>query len=175
MNKKDYKGKIDDMINEGIQQGKYKETDGSILKELESFQSFLYKNFKNSLHYRQLLPSSHQPARFFATAKTQKFENTDDITVDNLKFRPIINHTRSCYYKAGKVIAEYLKPLAKNELVITNTQQFPSMFNNVPLSRDEEDVSYDVESLFTNIPIKETIDFICDEICNRKKVRPICK
>ena len=29
---------------------------------------------------------------------------------------------------------------------------------------DEEDVSYDVESLFTNIPINETIDFICDEI-----------
>ena len=73
------------------------------------------------------------------------------------------------------MIAKYLKPLTKNELVTTNTQQFPSMLNNVPLSVDEEDVSYDVESLFTNIPIKETIDFICDEICNRKKVRPICK
>ena len=35
INKKDYNRKIDDMINEGIQQGKYKETDDNILKELE--------------------------------------------------------------------------------------------------------------------------------------------
>ena len=73
------------------------------------------------------------------------------------------------------MIAKYLKPLTKNELVTTNTQQFPSLLNNVPLSDGEEDVSYDVESLFTNIPIKETIDYICDEIYNRKKLKPICK
>ena len=35
MNEKDYNRKIDDMINEGIQQGKYKETDDNTLKELE--------------------------------------------------------------------------------------------------------------------------------------------
>ena len=73
------------------------------------------------------------------------------------------------------MIAEYLKPLTKIEFVITNTQQFPSILNNVPLSKDEEDVRYDVESLFTNIPIKETIEFICDEIYNREKLKPICK
>ena len=33
MNKKDYNRKIDDLINEGIQQGKYEETDDNILKE----------------------------------------------------------------------------------------------------------------------------------------------
>ena len=40
---------------------------------------------------------------------------------------------------------------------------------------DQEDVSYDVESLFTNIPINETTDFICDEIYIHKKLQPICK
>ena len=49
------------------------------------------------------------------------------VTIDNLKLRPIIDQTRT-------VIAEYLKPLTKIELVRTNTQQFPSMLNNVPLS-----------------------------------------
>ena len=67
------------------------------------------------------------------------------------------------------MIGEYLKPLTKNELVITNIQQFPLMLSNVPLSEDEKDVSYNVESLFRNILIKETIDFICDEIYNGKK------
>ena len=52
MNRKDYSKKIDDMINDGMQQGKYKGTDDNILKELESFQSFFYRHFKNSLHFR---------------------------------------------------------------------------------------------------------------------------
>ena len=58
---------------------------------------------------------------------------------------------------------------------MTNIQKSPSMLNNVPSPEDEEDISYDVESLFTNISIKETIGFICDEIYNRKKLKPICK
>ena len=49
------------------------------------------------------------------------------------------------------------------------------MLKNAPLSKDEEDVSYDVESLFTNIPMKETNDFICDKFYNLKKVKPVCK
>ena len=49
------------------------------------------------------------------------------------------------------------------------------MLSNLPpLIEDEEDVSYDVESLFTNIPIKETIDYIIEQIYTYKKLKPIC-
>ena len=40
---------------------------------------------------------------------------------------------------------------------------------------DEEDVSYDVESLFTSIPVDETIEYILDEIYDKKKLKPFCK
>ena len=36
-------------------------------------------------------PVSNQPGRFFATAKTHKFTLLNDITVENLKLRPIID------------------------------------------------------------------------------------
>ena len=121
-----------------------------------------------------MLPS-HQPARCFTSAKTHKFDNLSDINVTNLKLRPIIHQTGTCYYKTGNVIWKYLKPSTKNEFVINNTQDFPAILNNVPISEDEKDVSYDVESLFTNIPIKDTIDFICEEIHVHKKLEPICK
>ena len=38
---------------------------------------------------------------------------------------------------------------------------------------DEEDVSYDGESLFANIPINETINYILDQIYNKKKLKRI--
>ena len=63
------------MINDGIQHEKYKETDDNILKKVESFQAFFYQHFKNPTYQRQMLPASYQPACFFVTAKTHKFEN----------------------------------------------------------------------------------------------------
>ena len=111
----------------------------------------------------------------FLLQQSSQIRKINDITIDNLKLRPIRDQIGTCYYQTGKVIAEYSKPLTKNELVITNTQQFPSMLNNLPFSEGEEDVSYDVDLLFTSIPVKETIDFIGNEIYNRKKLKTICK
>ena len=48
------------------------------------------------------------------------------------------------------------------------------MKNLPPLESDEQYVSYDVESLFTNIPLIDTINFILDEIYVNKKLQPIC-
>ena len=48
------------------------------------------------------------------------------------------------------------------------------LFSIPPLQDNEEDVSYDVESLFTNIPIEQTINSIIDQIYVHKKLSPIC-
>ena len=104
-----------------------------------------------------------------------KFDNLSDISATNLKLRPIIDLTGTCYYKTGKVISKYLKLLTKNGFIINNAQDFLGMLNNVPIPEDEEDVSYDVELLFTNIPIKGTIDSICEEIYVHKKLESFCK
>ena len=42
-----------------------------------------------------------------------------------------------------------------------------------PLQDDEEDVSYDVESLFTNILIKEKISYIFEQMYVQKRLMPI--
>ena len=49
------------------------------------------------------------------------------------------------------------------------------MLSSIPhLQDDREDVSYNVESLFINIPIKETINYIIEQIYVHKKLTPIC-
>ena len=59
-------------------------------------------------------------------------------------------------YNAAKVISDYLRPLCKNEYSIDDAQKFLSMLSSIPpLQDDEEDISYDVESLFTNILMQE--------------------
>ena len=59
----------------------------------------------------------------------------------------------------AKVISDYLRPLCKSEYSINDTQKYPSMLSSIPpFQDDEKDVSYDAESLFTNIPIEETFN-----------------
>ena len=49
------------------------------------------------------------------------------------------------------------------------------MLSNLPpLQADEEYVSYDVDSLFTNIPVKDTIDYITGQIYVNKRLTSIC-
>ena len=175
MKKSDYVTKLDTMIDDGIMKGTYVETTDSTLKELSRFQDFLYRNFHNYERYKDMKPDSNQPARLYGTAKTHKFETLEDITVANLKFRPIIDQTGTLTQNAAKVISDYLRPLCKNEYFINDTQKFPSMLSSIPpLQDDEEDVSYDVESLLTNIPIQETINYINEQIYVHKKLTPIC-
>ena len=73
------------------------------------------------------------------------------------------------------VVKGLITTLCKREYFINNTQKFPSMLSSIPLLQDdEEDVSYDAESLFTNILIEETISYISEEKYVHRKLTPIC-
>ena len=67
---------------------------------------FSYQNFRNHQFYKKTLSTSNQPTWLHATAKTHKFEDLDDISVDKLKFRPTIGQTSIFTYNAAKVIGE---------------------------------------------------------------------
>ena len=173
MTREDYNKKLEAMLNDGINKGIYVPTVDTTLRDLKLFQDFLRRNFKDKYDkYEEMRPVSHEPGKLYATAKTHKFNSLDDITVDNLKFRTIISQIGTYTYNASKVILQYTKALCEKEYKISDTQTFASMIKNqTPLSSDEE---YAVDSLFTNIPVEETIEYIIHQIYNEKKVPQIC-
>ena len=97
-------------------------------------------------------PTSSQPARLFATAKTHKFTDTKQININTLKFRQIIDQTGTHLYDCSKIIAQYLQALAINKYTIFDNLSFPDILQENLLDSNEEYVSYDVDSLFTSIP-----------------------
>ena len=176
MNKQDCIQKLEDMLNEGIKRGRFEHSTDTTKQDLKTFRSFLHWNFKNHPSYGKIKPKSNQPARLYATTKTHKFNNLDEVTVENLKFRPIVDQTGTATYDDAKVIGEDLKPLSLNGYKINDCLKFPDMIKVLPpLHKNEEYVSYDVHSLFTNILLKQTIDYIIHKIYNKKFLKPICK
>ena len=155
MNKQDYIQNLEDIINKDIKRGTYDRSTDTGKHDLETFQSFLYRNFENHPSYDKMTPKSNQPARLYATAKTHKFNDLDEVTVEKLKFRSIVDAT----YDTAKVIGEYPKLLAFNEYKINDCLKFPDMIKALPpLQKNEGYVSYYVDSLITNILLKETLD-----------------
>ena len=59
---------------------------------------FLQRNFKSYEKYDKMRPAANQPAKLFLPAKTHKFNNIEDINVDELKFRPIIDQKGTFTY-----------------------------------------------------------------------------
>ena len=176
MQKDDYNQKLQQMIYEGIRNGIYTPTEDNTLNDLRKFQDFLQRNFNDKFaRYEDMRPVSNQPGRIYATDKTHRFNSLDDIHVNNLKFRPIFFQIGTYTYNAAKVLAEYLKPLCSNQYKMSDTQEFASLIKDQPpLNDDEEYVLYDVDSLFTNIPVAETIQYIIHQIYTEKKIPPIC-
>ena len=87
----------------------YEETTDNTLEDLKVFQEFLYRNIKDYENYDDMRPLSCQPAKLSGTAKTHKFKNLEDITLQNLKYCPIVNHTETFTFKAAKVISNSFK------------------------------------------------------------------
>ena len=75
-------------------------------------------HFYKREYYDKIGPISNQPARFFATTKAKKFNKIEDIKIQGLTLRPIIDQTDTCIYNAFGVIANYFKLLAENDLFL---------------------------------------------------------
>ena len=94
----------------------------------------------------------------------------EDIPPQNLNCCPIIGETRTFGYKAANIFFNYLRPSWQNKCSMLDTQQFSNMLSDLPLLLDnEEDVYYDLESLFTNIPIK--LNYRLNQISNISSIK----
>ena len=92
-----------------------------------------------------------------------------------MSLRPIIDQIGTYIYDASKVVPEFFKPIAWNEYTISDTLAFPDLLENIENSLDYEDVSNEVDPLFTSTPIKETIEYIKHKIYTKNVIETMCK
>ena len=119
------------------------------------------KNFFNENEYDKLYPSGSAPARIYGTPKMHKFLPSDSFP----KLRPIVSSIGTFNYNLARFFCDLLSPLVPNDYSCKDTFSFASQIKNTNLSKKFL-VSYDVTSLFTNIPLQETIDIAINLIFN---------
>ena len=91
------------------------------------------------------------------------------------KFRPIIDTTNTPYYGISKFLSNLLNPVTENQFVV-NKDSFTAanIIRDVPKELFDQDYrfdSFDLESLFTSVPLSKTIYIILDRIYNKKLLK----
>ena len=146
---------MEEIISNSSKFGKLNE-DPTLKREasLQRFtRKFKQKNFFNEIKYDKLYPSISAPARIYGTPKMHKFSSSDSFP----KLRLIVSSIGTFNYNLACFLCDLFSPLVPNDYSCKDTFSFVSQITNANLSKKFL-VSYDVTSLFTNIPLQETID-----------------
>ena len=107
--------------------------------------------------YKDLSPSGSRPGIIYGLAKVHK------IVTDGLpSFRPILSAISTPTYKLAKFLVPMLEPLTTNEYTIKDSFTFAKELQSFDSKLGM--ASFDIESLFTNIPLQETIDLCVENL-----------
>ena len=112
-----------------------------------------------------MYPCGSAPARICGAPKMHKLSSSDLFP----KLRLIVSSTGTFNYNLAHFLCDLLSPLVPNDYSGKDTFSFVSQIKNANLSKKFL-VSYDVTSLFTNIPLQETIDIAINLIFNHNPI-----
>jgi len=128
----------------------------------ETLQNFVDKSYISQQDYDRLAPSGSQPGILYGLPKIHK------IIVGNCPpCRPILSAINTPTYKIAKFLVPILATLTKNEYTVQDSFKFAEDIRKQ--NKKFVMASLDVDSLFTNIPLDETIQICANELFKGKK------
>ena len=135
-------------------------SDPTILREgqLQRFlRTLKNKGFFTDESYDKIYPSGSKPGSIYGLPKIHKL----NINKDNLSLRPIISSIGTYNNNLSKFLTNLLAPVIPTSNCTKDPFTFCEEIKKVR-GTNKFLISYDVCSLFTSIPFKETIDFAAD-------------
>ena len=115
--------------------------------------------------FSELKPVGSQAPRLYGLAKVHKVETP---------LRPIVSMPGSPYQRVAKQVAAWLS-LVPECNINTSTDKVAKQLQSTVLSEDETLISFDVTSLYTNVPVKESIQICADLLFSRVHMGDIDK
>ena len=159
LDRAEYLKMVYEVVNDS---SKFKKLDGdkTVTRETK-LQKFLLKlkkkGFFNEIDYTKVYPTGSSVARIYGLPKMHKLKSA----VDKLKVRPIVSCIKAYNYGLSSYLAKMVNPLIPKDFCADDTFSFIQDVRNID-THDCFMVSYDVTSLFTNIPLDETIQLAVD-------------
>ena len=105
--------------------------------------------------YKKIYPSGSKPARLYGLPKMHK------TYIDLAAFRPILSSIGTFNYQLAAHFGHIIKDIIPKDYSCTDTFSFLQDVNKCDIV-NKYTISYDVCSLFTNLPLEETLNLAVD-------------
>jgi hypothetical protein len=152
-----YKDKLNSLLGSGVYEPLPKDPTAKIERKIQTILS-KHKTALPTELKRKLTPYYSKPPHLYGLPKVHK---------PDIPLRPIVSSIGSpCYALAG-FLHKILSPLAgKSESFVKNSAHFVQLLKSVNLQPPDTLVSFDVVSLFTNVPVDEALQVISNKLHN---------
>ena len=125
------------------------------------------KTYFDEKQCKKLYPTGSRPGLFHGTAKVGKVRKEE--TFDELTMRPIISNIGTATYETAKYLNSLLAPLGKSECSLLSTETIIKHIKGQRIPDCYQIISFDVKSLFTNVPLDETINIVLRKVYDENK------
>ena len=131
-------------------------------RPLKHYHPLLQKEKELSSVVQRILPKAIADSVIQKGSRLAHLYGQPKTNKKKLAMRPILSATGTYKYKLAKWLDEKLKPLSINGHTVSETFQFADELHEMKINDQDILVSYDVSSLFTNVPVDETIESIAE-------------
>ena len=87
-------------------------------------------------------------------------------SVQHLVIRPIVSNIGTATYHLSKYLTLLVSPLSESEYTAKNSKLFVQKLKSDAIPSNYKIVSFDVKSLFTNVPLDQSIRIILNRLYN---------
>ena len=159
MNKKDYINKVENILNDTTKFKQITEDTFKFITRLEDklgrlLRKLLKLKIINNDTFNFVFKSGSSPGILYGLPKTHKKETP---------VRPVLSTIGTFNYNLAKFFVPLLEPITTNIYSLKNSFEFVNDIKKLNINKKVM-ASFDVESLFTNIPLNETIDIIINNL-----------
>ena len=166
LNKDDYNRKMDEILPDNSKFELLDEDPIKVTLQRENQVKTLLKKLKasNSIDektYNELYPTGSRIGILYGLPKIHKL---------NVPLRPILSCVNHYSYKLPKFFIPLLTPISTNSFTVKDSFSFVQELVSSDIDANKVVMaSFDVTSLFTNIPLHETINIICSRIFSNRQ------
>ncbi|XP_037772658.1 uncharacterized protein LOC119568271 [Penaeus monodon] len=158
LNKCDYQHKLLNILSDRTKFKRITIEVSTHLLYLEDKLKRLLRTIKSSINentYNFLSTSGSRPGLLYGLPKVHK---------PNIPLRPIISSIGTFNYNIAKFLVPIISPLTANQYTIENSTSFANEITTLNFKQPTTMASFDIESLFTNVPLHETTDIIVNNV-----------
>jgi len=152
LNKVDYVNKMQQLLNDST---KFIPCNLSLLKIINKLEDKINRNLRH-LKNSDLISDSIYNSVYSSGSTIGVLYGSPKVHKPSVPLRPILAAYNMHNFNLAKFLSTLLKPVSHNHLSVSNSYEFAELIRTQPANSIM--VSFDIQSLFTNIPLKETID-----------------